>query len=55
MNPLYMQNAAPFSDAFLLLACSVVVALAASFGLQGKPKTGEFGQESPSEPRPAQE
>jgi DHA2 family metal-tetracycline-proton antiporter-like MFS transporter len=55
LNPLYTQDAAPFSDAFLLLACSVVVALAASFGLQGKPKTGEFDQKSPSEARPAQE
>ena len=55
LNPLYTQDAAPFSDSFLLLACSVVVALAASFGLQGKPKTGEFDQESPSEARPAQE
>lgn len=55
LNPLYIQDAAPFSDAFLLLACSVLVALVASFWLQGKPKTGEFRQESLSEPRPAEE
>jgi hypothetical protein len=55
LNPLYIQDTAPFSDAFLLLACSVVVALAASFWLQAKPQTGEFSQQSPSEPRPAQE
>jgi DHA2 family florfenicol/chloramphenicol resistance protein-like MFS transporter len=55
LNPLYIQDVAPFSDAFLLLACSVVVALAASFGLQGKPKTGDFRQEDSSEPRPEQE
>jgi DHA2 family metal-tetracycline-proton antiporter-like MFS transporter/DHA2 family florfenicol/chloramphenicol resistance protein-like MFS transporter len=55
LNPLYAQDAAPYSDAFLLLALSVVVALAASFGLQGKPQSEKIRQRSTSEPQPAEE
>lgn len=36
LNPLYTAGAAPFSDAFLLLVVSVLIALAASLGLPGK-------------------
>ena len=42
INPLYTLDAAAFSDAFLLLALSLVVAFAASFGLprNGKAQRG---------------
>lgn len=43
LNPLYSMGAAPFSDAFLLLALGLVGGLAASFGL---PRNGKA---SPSE------
>jgi MFS transporter, DHA2 family, metal-tetracycline-proton antiporter len=55
LNPLYVQGAAPFSDAFLLLTFAVLAALAASLGLQGKPEGDEDHQVSPSEPQPAKE
>ena len=35
LNPLYAMDAAPFSDAFLLLSLSMIVALVASLGLPG--------------------
>lgn len=38
LNPFYMTDAAPFSDAFLLLAFAIVIALFASFGLPGSKK-----------------
>ncbi|HKH75637.1 MAG TPA: MFS transporter, partial [Rubrobacteraceae bacterium] len=34
LNPLYGLDAAPFSDAFLLASVALIVAFAASFGLQ---------------------
>jgi len=34
LNPLYTLDAAPFSDAFLLVSAAAIVAFAASFGLQ---------------------
>ncbi len=40
LNPLYAAGAAPFSDAFLLLSLSIVVALVASLGLPGVTKKG---------------
>lgn len=39
LNPLYSLDATPFSDAFLLLAFAVVIALTASLGLPGATKT----------------
>jgi hypothetical protein len=38
INPLYSLQAAPFSDAFLLTALAVTLALLASTKLDGKPK-----------------
>ena len=35
LNPLYVLNAAPFSDAFLAMTVSVVLALVAALGLRG--------------------
>jgi MFS transporter, DHA2 family, metal-tetracycline-proton antiporter len=34
IDPFYTLHAAPFSDAFLLLVVALLIALAASFGLQ---------------------
>ncbi len=45
LNPLYAMEAAPFSDAFLLLAFSLVVAFAASFGLPRNGKANRARQE----------
>ena len=55
MNPLHTLGANAFSDAFLLLACAILVALAASFGLQGKVEGAEDFPEHPSEPQPETE
>jgi MFS family permease len=41
INPLYSLQAAPFSDAFLLPALAVSLALLASITLDGKPKAEE--------------
>jgi hypothetical protein len=38
INPLYSLQASPFSDAFLLTAAFVTLALLASSRLEGKPK-----------------
>ena len=35
LNPLYALDAAPFSDAFLLVSAATIVAFVASFGLEG--------------------
>jgi MFS family permease len=55
LNPLYALDAAAYSDAFLLLACAAVIALAASFGLQSKVDSGEDLPEISSELRSAEE
>ena len=39
INPLYQFDAAPFSDAFLLLVVALLLALAASLGIQSGKKT----------------
>jgi MFS transporter, DHA2 family, metal-tetracycline-proton antiporter len=39
LDPFYSLHAAPFSDAFLLLVVALLIALAASFGLQSGNKT----------------
>jgi len=39
IDPFYALHAAPFSDAFLLLVVALLIALAASFGLQSNDKT----------------
>jgi DHA2 family metal-tetracycline-proton antiporter-like MFS transporter/DHA2 family florfenicol/chloramphenicol resistance protein-like MFS transporter len=41
LNPLYSLRADPFSDAFLLAALAVSLALVASTTLDGKPKAQE--------------
>ena len=51
LNPLYAADAAAFSDAFLLLALAVLIALAASLGLRGKAKGGEDLPEGAPGPR----
>ena len=45
LNPLYALDAAPFSDAFLLLTFAIVIALLASFGLPGAAKKGSQNPE----------
>ena len=46
LDPFYTMDAAPFSDAFLLLAFSVVVAFVASFGLPRNGKVDRPEQEA---------
>jgi DHA2 family metal-tetracycline-proton antiporter-like MFS transporter len=55
LNPLYAADAAAYSDAFLLLAVAVLVALVASSGLRGKVKGGEDRTEGAPEPQPSGE
>ncbi len=38
INPLYTLQAAPFSDAFLVIALSAAIALAATLGIRQKVK-----------------
>ena len=38
LNPLYVLDATPFSDAFLALAFAVVLGLLAAFGLRSEPE-----------------
>ena len=45
LNPLYALDATPFSDAFLLLAFAIVIALIISSGLPGSGKTNSPEQE----------
>lgn len=47
LNPFYALDAAPFSDAFLLIAFAAAVALAATFGI----RNGVKGPEKPKERR----
>ncbi|MGI8859313.1 MAG: MFS transporter [Rubrobacteraceae bacterium] len=49
LNPFYLTDVAPFSDAFLLLAFSIMIALFASFGLPGSKQTANQGIEEPWE------
>jgi len=39
LNPLYTLDAAPFSDAFLILVVALLLSLAASLGLRSGKKT----------------
>ena len=52
LNPLYGGDAAAFSDAFLLLAVALLVALAASAGLRGKAKGAAERPEGAPGPHP---
>ena len=41
LNPLYLLDAAPFSDTFLAIAIALLIALVAASALRGNPKGGE--------------
>lgn len=51
LNPIYKLEAAPYSDAFLLLTLAIVVALVASFGLQSKAGSTEAPLEKDPNPK----
>ncbi len=45
INPLYVLDAAPFSDAFLTIAAAVTLALVAALGLSGSAKGGRESEQ----------